>query len=247
MRGAVAFEWTKLWSVRSTWWSLVAAGLLTAAASVVVGMSAFASAENGFDTARPAPHTVADALMVAQLAVVVLATLAVTGEYASGSIRTTLQSVPVRWRLLLGKAAVVAAVAAALGVLLGLLGTACAAPVMREYGAFTAADAAAAAAGAGGYLAALALLAIGVGTMLRSAAGAITGLVLLQLAVPQLLRAIGARWLEGVADHLPSSAGVVLITRDHEPYGAGIAVAVLLAWSAAALAAGYAVLRARDA
>ncbi|MFD5316914.1 ABC transporter [Streptomyces sp. NPDC127098] len=247
MRGAIAFEWTKLVSVRSTWWSLVAAGLLTAAASVVVGMSAFASAENGFETARPAPHAVADALMVAQLAVLVPATLAVTGEYASGSIRTSLQSVPVRWRLLLGKAAVVAAVAAVLGVLLSALGTACAAPVMREYGEFTAADAVAAAAGTGGYLSALALMAIGTGTMLRSAAGAITGLVLLQLAVPQLLRAIGAGWLAAVADHLPSTAGLVLITQDHEPYGPGVAVAVLLGWSAAALAAGYAVLRGRDA
>ncbi len=247
MKGALAFEWTKLWSVRSTPWSLLAAALLTAAVAVVVGMSARASAENGFDTARPAPHVIADALTLGQLAVVVPATLAITGEYASGSIRTTLHAVPVRGRMLMSKAAVMAGVLGTAGVCLSGIGTVSAAPLMGETGDFSTADAIGAAVGTAAYLAALALLATGLGTVLRSAAGTTTAMIMLLLAVPQLTKIVGLGRLESVGDFLPSVAGAVLMTRDSEVYGAGHAALVLLAWCLAALAGGYVMLRRRDA
>ncbi|ONK12352.1 ABC transporter [Streptomyces sp. MP131-18] len=247
MKGALAFEWTKLWTVRSTPWSLFAAALLTAGVAAVVGVSAQASAENGFDTARPAPHTVADALTLGQLAVVVTATLAVTGEYASGSIRTTLHSVPARGRMLIGKAAVVTGVLGAAGLCLSAIGTASAAPLMGETGSFTAADAVGSALGTAAYLAGLALLATGLGTVLRSAAGTITAMIMLLMAVPQLTQIAGIDWLETVGDFLPSAAGVVLMTQDTDPYGTGPAALVLAAWGLAALTGGYVTLRRRDA
>ncbi|MDT0341785.1 hypothetical protein [Streptomyces litchfieldiae] len=149
--------------------------------------------------------------------------------------------------MLLGKTVVVTGVIAVGGLLLSLAGTASAAPFMGETGEFTGAEAAASALGTAGYLAALAALTTGVGTMLRSAAGTITGVIMLLLAVPDVLRLTGVDWLETAADFLPFAAGTVLMTQDTDPYGAGPAVAVLLAWSLAALAAGYTLLRVRDA
>jgi ABC-2 type transport system permease protein len=247
MKGALAFEWTKLWTVRSTPWSLIAAAVFTLGFSALAGASAKASAENGFDTVRAAPHAAADSVLLAQLALVVLATLAITGEYASGSIRTTLHSVPGRGRMLLSKAAVVTGVIAVTGLLLSLAGTAAAAPLMGETGEFTGAEVVASALGTAGHLAALALIATGVGALSRSAAGTIITVILLLLALPELLRVTGVRVLEHVADLLPSTAGTVLMTQDTDPYGIGLALAVLFAWSLAAMAGGYAALRARDA
>jgi ABC-2 type transport system permease protein len=83
--------------------------------------------------------------------------------------------------------------------------------------------------------------------MLRSAAGTVTSVLMLLLAVPQLLAVIGAAWLETASDYLPSAAGTVLMTQDTDPYGAGPAAAVLLAWALAAAGGGYAALRTRDA
>ncbi len=247
LRGAVAFEWVKLRSVRATWWSLVAATLLTVAASVIIGMSVRASEENGFEVAQPAPHSAAGAISVAQLAVVVLTTLAVTSEYAHGTIATTLRSVPHRGRMLASKTLVTTVVVALTGLLLAALGTVSAAPFMGQYGTYTAGDLLATALGVAGYLAALSVLTIGVGAMLRSAAGAITSLLMVLLAVPQLFGGAGPEWLRTAVQYLPGDAGMVLMTQDIQPYGAGQAVVVLLGWAVAGAVGGYAVLRARDA
>jgi ABC-2 type transport system permease protein len=91
----------------------VAVGVVVSAGfGLILGLSAEASAEKGIDVTMPAPHVASQALILTQLTVAVLATLAVTSEYASGSIRSTLQSVPVRGRMLVAKSAVVVAVVA---------------------------------------------------------------------------------------------------------------------------------------
>ncbi|WP_198653795.1 ABC transporter permease [Actinocorallia populi] len=247
LRGAIAFEWTKLWSVRSTWWSLAAGVLLCAVFAAVIGMSVEASEKNGFDVARPAPHLAAQGIMLVQLAVLVMATLATTAEYANGSIRATLRGVPVRGRMLLAKTAVVAAVAAAAGTVFCVLGTLVTAVFAGEHGAYTAGELAAAAFGTGVYLALIAVLVIGTGTVFRSAAGTITTIIMVLLVLPELVKVTGVGWLETAGEYTPSVAGAVLMTRAGEPYGGGTALPVLLLWAAAAVAGGWAALRARDA
>jgi ABC-2 type transport system permease protein len=246
LRGAVAFEWTKLATVRSTWWSLITVTLLTAGVSTVIGLSATASAEKGLDVAQPAPHAAAGAVTLAQLAVVVLATLAITSEYATGSITTTLQSVPARARMLAGKILVVTGVAFVTGLLASAIGTLSAAPTMGRYGAFTGTQAVGTAFGVATYLAALAGIAVGTGALLRSAAGTITTVIMLLLAIPQILSFAGVDWVRQAGDFLPSTAGTVLMTQGTHPYGTGSAIAVLMLWSATAVGGGYAALRARD-
>lgn len=191
-KGAVAFEWTKFWSVRATWWNLAVGLLLTVAFAAMVGASADASAKKGVDVTMPAPHHASQAFLISQLTIVVLATLALTSEYSSGSIRTTLQSVPARGRMLRSKTLVVAAVVVASGFVFSLLGTLVAAPLMGDYGDYSSGQLFGTALGAGVYLALLAVMAIGLGTVLRSAAGTITTLIMVLLALPQLMGVVGA-------------------------------------------------------
>ncbi|MCX5040771.1 ABC transporter permease [Streptomyces coelicoflavus] len=246
-RGALAFEWTKLWSVRATWWNLAVGLLLTVGFAAMVGASADASAKKGIDVTMPAPHHASQAFLISQLTVVVLATLALTGEYSSGSVRTTLQAVPARGRMLRSKTIVVTAVVAVAGCVFSVLGTLVAAPLMSGHGDYTGGELLGTALGAGVYLAALAVMSVGIGSLLRSAAGTITTLIMVLLALPQLMGVVGARWLETASDYMPSVAGTVLLTQDHDPYGGGAALTVLVVWSLVCYGAGSAVLRRRDA
>ncbi|HXD29302.1 MAG TPA: ABC transporter permease [Arthrobacter sp.] len=246
-RQAVAFEWTKLAGVRSTWISLAVALAATLGFSWLIGASARASGENGYDSFMPAPEIAFSSLQVSQLLLVVVAALCITAEYASGTITTTLQSVPVRGRLLGAKAMVLAALGFATGVVLVVVGTAIAAPSAGDYGLFTAGGFLAAAVGAGGYLALLAVMMLGTGTLLRSTAGTITTAFILLFALPQLLPLFRLDWLRQAADYLPTSAGLVLGSSGPGPYGVGTALLVLCLWTGSLLAAGYLSLVRRDA
>jgi ABC-2 type transport system permease protein len=95
--GALAAEWVKLRSVRSTWTVLAIAG----AAALV---AAFAG--------RASDQVLAP---VVQLCLGVLGVLAITAEYTTGTIRASVTAVPPRWPVLAAKALVVAAVALGAG------------------------------------------------------------------------------------------------------------------------------------
>lgn len=246
-RGAIAFEWTKLVGVRSTWWSLVLAVLATAGGGVLLGASARASGENGFDTAVPAPHLAFQSMQLIQLAIIVVAALFITAEYSSGSIGTTLQSVPVRPRVLLSKALVLATTVFVAGVVLGVVGSVAAALFAGDYGTFTGQQLVDTALATGAYLAAVSVLVLGLGTVLRGSAGTITVTLAVLFALPQLLPIFRIGWLADLADHLPSNAGLVLGLQLDEPYGATTAALVLVGWALAGIAAGAVLLQRRDA
>jgi ABC-2 type transport system permease protein len=247
LRGAIAYERIKLQTVRSTWWSLLLGALLMAAIGVIIGMSMKASGDNGFDVTRPAPHAATDGFLLAQLPLIVVATLAITSEYATGSIRPTLLSVPVRGRMLLAKLLAVTVVTAVWGAVLCLVGTAAVAPFADGYGEFTAAELGTTALASSLYVALLGTLTLGLGTLTRSAAATITTITMLLLAVPQILRVSTVDWLEAASDYLPDTAGAVLMTQADDPYGVPVAAPVLLAWAVAAFLAGYHRLRFQDA
>lgn len=245
--GAAAFEATKLFAVRSTWVSLGIAVVLQVGLAVLFGWSAKASAENGVDAAAPAPHLAFQAILVTQFLIIVTATLFITAEYASRSIVTTLQSVPVRGRMLASKLIVIALAVGLVGLVLNVIGTLVAAALAGSYGTFTAGQLIATTLAAGGYLALLAMLVVGLGAALRNAAGTITTVLFLLLVLPQVLPLFGVDWLATAADYLPTNAAVVLGMGLHEPYGPGLALLVLCGWAAAGIVAGLLVLRRRDA
>jgi hypothetical protein len=80
LRGAVASEWTKLWSLRSTWWFLVSGAALLGLSALTLGGGTATSLLN--DGVRgvtlPAGESVISAVTFAQFAFVTVAMLAVT-------------------------------------------------------------------------------------------------------------------------------------------------------------------------
>ncbi|MEV5718021.1 ABC transporter permease [Amycolatopsis mediterranei] len=249
--GAVAAEWTKFWSVRATWWCLVTGTALM----LGYGTLSAITQRIGGDERQAAPTiALGGGFYLAQFAVIALATLSVTSEYAGGGIRSTLLWTPVRSRVLLGKAAVLAPVLFVYGVLLSCAGMALATAVLNGHGLPTSPEAAfTTASGTGGYFALLGLLCAGIGWALRSTAGTLVSVIVLLVPLPLIVASLG---LPEAMPYFPGIAGVNAmvetgkpnpITMTAAPYAPWVGLAICAAWATAALLAGAAVLRRRDA
>jgi len=118
LRDAVAMEWIKLRSLRSTWWTLAVtvAGLIGLAILVLAHIPGSWAHMSRADRAAFDPTNLGFiGVALAQLALAVLGVLAITGEYSSGMIRSTLAAVPRRGLALAAKAGVVGVVALVTG------------------------------------------------------------------------------------------------------------------------------------
>ncbi|MFL6184728.1 MAG: hypothetical protein ACJ745_07825 [Actinomycetes bacterium] len=114
---ALGAEWTKLRSVRSTYGSLLAAVVVT------VGIAALAAWAIVTDD-QPNPATATQLAAVgASAGQFGLVALAITGEFATGGIRTTLAATPARSAVLTAKAAVVGVVTFPAGLVATALAT----------------------------------------------------------------------------------------------------------------------------
>jgi ABC-2 type transport system permease protein len=248
---AIASEWTKFWSVRSTWWTLAASVVLMLAYSGVLALSVRFGSEPDLSAAG---IVAGGAFYLAQFAVIALATLSITSEYASGGIRTSLQWVPVRNRLLLAKGAVLVSVLFVLGVVLAGFGLAVSVPLMGGHGQSTSTGGVVISMlGMGAYFALLGLLCLGIGTALRSTAGTMTVVFVLLLVLPMIVASTGS---EVLVNYFPGFAGVNTMIESGQPnpifgavspYAPWIGALICAVWSAGALLTGSAVLRRRDA
>ncbi|WP_290057887.1 ABC transporter permease [Amycolatopsis solani] len=250
VRGAVASEWTKFWSVRATWWCLATATAL------MLGYATLSAIVQRYGDDASGANTIAlgGAFYLAQFAVIALATLFVTSEYAGGGIRSTLLWTPARPRVVTAKAAILVPVLFGFGVLLACAGMALAATVKDGYGLPTSFEGAfTTASGMGGYFALLGLLSVGVGWALRSAAGTLVSVIVLLVPLPLIVASLGRPELVA---YFPGIAGMNAmveaghpnpITMAPAPYAPWVGLVVCAAWSAAGLAVGTAVLRRRDA
>lgn len=248
-------EWTKFRSLRSTW--------LTAAVTILLGVGIGALAASGqaagYADLPPADRAAWDptavsltSITVAQLAIGVLGVLVVTAEYATGSIQPSVLAVPRRGRLLAAKAGVFAAVAVLLGQVIAFLsfftGQWAIGAADVPQATLGQPDVLRAVVGGGLYLAVLGLLGLGLGTVLRSTAGAIGTLVSLTLLVRLVAQALPERWAEWMNKYWPTAAGerIFTVVPDPRALAPWPAFALLCGFVALAGAAGYTVLRTRD-
>src|SRR5947209_1028416 len=106
LRRAMAAEWTKLWTVRSTMWTLVATGI------AVIGLSALSTGTiSAHDIIEDPTRRSLIGIFLGQLIFGVLGVLVISAEYGTGTIRATLSAVPRRPVVLGAKIAVFGAVA----------------------------------------------------------------------------------------------------------------------------------------
>jgi ABC-2 type transport system permease protein len=251
--GALAAEAVKLWTLRSHR-VLAAVALL-----MIIGTGALLSLSTRSRTTDPRfagqtitaePMQFVDSVLWAQVVVAVIAVLAVTGEYTSGQAKLSLLALPTRSPWLAAKAVVLTA----LGFLIGTIGAAISLGLSvlvlsgsevvytPELG-----ETASLALRSGAYLAAVAVLAMGVAAALRHVVAALVAVLGLLIVAPLLLSSIAG--IREAADYTPTYAGRRLISdfptvTELDPW---TGYAVLVAWAVVALLAAGVQLHGRDA
>jgi ABC-2 type transport system permease protein len=257
MTQALHAEWTKLRTLSGTIWLLLATVALTVAVSALATAVSYPHA----GATRDLTKLSLTGIQLGQALVALLAVVAISNEYSSGMIRTTLAAVPRRPIVLVAKAAVVGIPVLAVGtisvvacVLLGRL-------ILPGKG-FTPAHGyplvslldgptLRAAGGSAIYLALIALLSLGVATAVRDSATAIGGVLgLLYLFPIAAALTTDPHWQRHLQQIGPMTAGLAVqatTNLSHLPIGPWTGLGVLAAWTAAALLAGGLLLRQRDA
>jgi ABC-2 type transport system permease protein len=257
MKDAVHAEWTKLRTIPSTGWLLIAVVALTVGASAMATAIVKCPATCSADTTKLS----LTGIMLGQAAVAAIAVVVVTAEYGSGMIRLSLAAVPRRSVLLAAKATVVTAVVLVAGSI-SVLGSVLAGRIQLPGNGFTAANGFAAlsifhattfraAAGSVLYLILIGLLSLGLSTALRDP-GLTTAVVLGVLYVVPIISdvVISPLWQHRLDRWAPTNAGLAIqATRNIAklPIAPWSGLGVLALWTAGALAAGWIVLRLRDA
>jgi ABC-2 type transport system permease protein len=257
---ALHAEWTKLRTIAGTYWLLAAAVALTVTVGAAVAAATRCPAGPAcpVDTARLSLTGV----QLGQAVIAVLATVAICGEYSTGMIRVTLSATPRRTAVLAAKAAVLTVLVLPAGTIAIVASVLAGRLILPGHG-FTAARGypplapadgplLRAAAGSVLYLALIALLSLGVATIIRDSAAAI-GAVLGLLYLPPVIAAVLAsnpKWQHEIDRWAPTNAGLTIqhTTNLHIlPISPWAGLGVLAAWAASALLIGGLVLRFCDA
>jgi hypothetical protein len=190
LREVARAEWIKLSSLRSTYFTLLVVVLGSFGVTVLATVPARHHSHVWYQGFDPTNQSMTG-LAIGTLAMGVLGAMAATGEYASGTIRSTLAATPLRPLVLLAKVAIVGAVTLVVGevVTFGCWGIGHI--VLATGGAPTSSLGQAAVfravALSGVFLALLALTGLGLGVILRHTAGAISAFVAGTFLIPILL------------------------------------------------------------
>lgn len=231
-------EWSRIWSVRSSW---VFAGLITCA---VVGLGLLV----GIDVANN-PESVPEGAsawdgarftaMFALFGTVAMAVVTSTADHATGAIVPTLQWTPRRGVLLAARGVVIALTVTVLGVGLVIAASTVVWAVAPGVG-LPLVDGLR---GMGDVVVVIgcgALLGIGLGLVTRSTAGALVLAIALLLVLPLLVAQLPFDWAATVSSRLPGSGALFLIFGEGplDDMTATSARATLVAWAAGAMAAG---------
>ncbi|QKT13064.1 ABC transporter permease [Rhodococcus sp. W8901] len=181
-------ERIKLTTTKSPMWcSLIAvAASIGFAALVGVGYkSSTDSGDNPFGEFT-ASATQVGAVQFGSMLVMIMAALAVTTEYRFGVIRTTFQAIPNRTQVIAGKALLLAGFAAVLGLVIALASFYLGQATSGVSLSISEGDNARELFGVPIYFALVSVLAVGVGTLIRQSAGAISLLLLWPLVIESM-------------------------------------------------------------
>ncbi|WP_324650249.1 ABC transporter permease [Georgenia sp. H159] len=255
--GVLRGEWIKLLSLRSTWWTLA----MTVAVTGLISLAVAVTADDVVEQAAAAglePHgaeLVISGFQFGMVTIAVLGALLMTGEFGTGMVRSTFAAVPSRLPVLWAKALALTVVTVAASALSVLVGTAAAAPWLTDHGLVPALDQSHTWQAFGGmtyFYVAVALVALGLGAVLRHTAGTITTVLGLLLLLPGILQFITVDWVQDLVSLMPLPAAIAFVGTSglqgtNEVLTAWQGVAVVGAYAVAALVAGAVCLRRRDA
>jgi ABC-2 type transport system permease protein len=253
--GVVASEWTKLRTVRSTLWTLgitvvlgIGLGALTTSATAARWDRMSLARRVTFDPTR----TSLTGILLAQLAVGVLGVLVISAEYGTGTIRATFSAVPRRPLVLTAKTVVFGLVALVVGETVSFVAFFVGQALLTgsaPHAALSNPGVARAVVGAGLYLTVLGLVALGIGTLLRHTAGAISAFVGILLILPLIVAALPSSIGGPIGRYLPANIGVAMLSVGPQAgsFAAWTGFAILCGYAAALLVLGGFLLTKRDA
>ncbi|MET8504534.1 ABC transporter permease subunit [Streptomyces sp. NPDC004787] len=248
---ALASEWTKIRSVRSTMWTLGVMVLLLLGIGLAVG--AIAAASTPEMSEEPVLGLGFFGMLPASICVITLGVLTISSEYGTGMIRTTLTACPSRGRVLAAKAIVffvlVFSLVTLLAAVVGAAQVAMVDAVEPSGGEWLRSTV-----GAGLFLSMLGLLAMGVGAIVRHSAGAITvmiGVLLLPLVAAMFMFSEALRSVQQALLTYALPSQMIALYSETAPFdGRGPAgwepVLILFGLTAAVLGGAFALLSSRD-
>jgi ABC-2 type transport system permease protein len=298
LRGAIASEFTKIRSVRSTYWTLAA--LLVVSIGVGAAITGGSAANFSHNPASKAGFDATQTSLVAffeigQLIIAVIAALAITSEYSTGMIRTSLTAQPRRGTVYAAKAIVLTSLTLIVSLVTSFIAFFVGQALLSSSGvsaslfhsvtiplnANVTCPQQGPSSGGGGlppgckvvfsgtdvihpstvllaiigcalFVTLVAILAFGLGAIVRHTAGAIAIAIAALFIIPVLEQALPNEWRWDIMRFLPDAANqVISVTIDNNTnphlWSAWPQLGVTVLWAAALLAAGAYLFRKRDA
>jgi ABC-type transport system involved in multi-copper enzyme maturation permease subunit len=215
--GTLRSEFTKIRSVRSTYWTL----FVLLAISIGIGAAICAGAAANWSQTSAADRATFDATQVSiaglfylgQLVIVVLGTIVLTAEYSTGMIRTSLTAMPRRITVYAAKALVFAIVALVVALVAAFisffLGQALLASTHANV-TLSAPNVLRAVIGSALYVTLCGLFAFAAGAIIRHTAATITSIIGLLFVIPILVHLLPSSWYHDIVRWLPDSAGAAI-------------------------------------
>jgi len=298
LRGAIASEFTKIRSVRSTYWTLAA--LLVVSIGIGAAITAGTAASFSHNPANKAGFDATQISLIAffeigQLIIAVIAALAITAEYSTGMIRTSLTAQPRRGTVYAAKAIVLTSLTLIVSLVTSFIAFFVGQALLSSSGVSASlfhsvtipqnANVTCPQQGAGGgggglppgckvvfsgtdvispstvllaiigcalFVTLVAIIAFGVGAIVRHTAGAIAIVIAALFIIPVLEQALPNDWRWDIMRFLPDAANRVVsvtIGSNANPHlwSAWPQLGVTAIWAAALLAGGAYLFRKRDA
>jgi ABC-type transport system involved in multi-copper enzyme maturation permease subunit len=294
LRGAIASEFTKLRSVRSTYWTLGSLFLVSVGLSAAICAGTAGNLVNNpgnkaqFDATQ---HALLAFFFLGELIITVIGAMVITSEYSTGMVRTSLSAQPRRGVVYAAKAITLAAVTLVISIITSFIaffvgqillsGKGVAASLFHTItvpananvnctgggpgvgpgtctATFSGTDVVTASAvltaiiGCALFVTLIALLAFGVGAIIRHTAGAITTVIGLVFVIPIVENALPSNWHNDIMRFLPDAANMVISvtvagTDPTHLWSAWPQLGVTALWAAVLVGIGAYLFRKRDA
>jgi ABC-2 type transport system permease protein len=250
--GALKSEFTKIRSVRSTYWNLLGMVVVTVGFGALAGYGATRNPHGpGFD---PTMHSLGG-LYLSQLIIAALGVIVVTSEYSTKMIGTSLTAMPRRGTFVAAKAIVFGSIALVTSLITSFAAFFVGQAIMSSHhinATLSQPGVLRAVVGGALFLTAIGLLGFGIGLLLRHTAGAICVAVALLFVASILVNLLPMNWQNDLDRWLPAIAGgsvwaVVPQASPPATFGPWTGFAVLCGWAALAIATGLYLFRRRNA
>ncbi len=206
-------EWTKLWTLRSTRWSLLLAFVAQAGLGPLIAaitMARWSQLSYGDKLSLNVIDRSLGGWHLAQLAIAILGVMTITGEYHTGMIRSSLMAAPKRLPVLWAKLLVFSCVTFVLMLIAAFIGFLAGQAIFTAHHlnvGLSAHGALRAIFGAALFTTATGAMCIALGTIVRRTAGGIALFVGVFFVLPGLVEILPSSMADAIHPYLPGNAG----------------------------------------